>query len=323
MYNFKNGLDRLTAAQSQAHQGGEPLLGSNASDPQAQSDFHQAVSGILSDPLGRDVVNSSLGMLTPPGVPGGAALAQTAEAGVKPASRSLMDAGTLIRATLLRQPDALWVAHNDVKGAPTYANANVVHALSGAPDDYLPAVKDALVNAGGGLENAVLQQSPAGVRILNVPQLTGMMDNPTFQGAVKDAITRAGLPADLQRARADYGYFSHDWTDDPTGSGYVAQLGRLPGHLQRIGDQLFANLGPQLDAAGSQISGRGQGAGGVAGGTGPWRVPAAQNLLTPAPLPLPLRPWLQRPSLTDPGSPLLSLLRGGEMPLQRGGLLAP
>lgn len=308
VFNFKNGLERLTAAQTQAHAAGPALLGGFDADPAAQGDFHAAANPILTDGLGRDLVNSSLGMLTPPGVPGGAAVAMTAD-GIKPASRTLMDASTLIRATLLRQPDALWTSSVDTKGLPTIANSNAVHVFSGDPAESLPQVKAALTSAGGGLENAVLLPSPAGVRVLNVNELTGL-DNPTFQGAVKDAISGAGLQADLQRGRADYGYFTHDWNADPTGSGYVAQLGRLPAHLGRIGDQLFANLGPQLDAAGSQISGRAAGAGGLPGGSGPWRAPGfAQAVGPPQPL-TPLRPWLQRPSPTDQPSALLSLLRG-------------
>lgn len=321
LFNFKNGLDRLTAAQSNAHQAGDALLGDAAGDASAQSDFHEAASPLLTDPLGRDVVNSSLGMLTPPGIPGAAALAQTAD-GVKPSSRTLMDASSLIRATLLRQPDALWVAHSDVTGAPTYANANVAHVLSGDPANAADALRVALDRAGGGLENTVLQPSPAGVRALNVGQLTGM-DNPSFQAAVRDAMQRAGLSADVQRARADYGYFSHDWTADPTGAGYVQQLAQLPPHVQRIGDQLFANLGGPLDAAAARLSGGGTGAGGLPGGSGPWRVPGFAQAVGPDQPLLPVRPWVRRPSPNDPSSALLSLLRGNYAPPSGAGLLGP
>ena len=308
-FHFGNGLDRLTAGQASAHQGGPALLGPNASDPQAQSDFADAARPIMTDALGRDAVNSSLGMLTPPDQPGAAAVSVTGD-GIKPSSRTLMDAGTLVRATLLRQPSALWTAHPDVAGLPTYANANVVHAFSGSPDDYLPALQAALDNAGGGLERAHLQTSPAGVRILNINQRTGLT-NPDFQAAVKAAISDAGLPADLQRARADYGYFTHDWTADPTGSGYIGQLAQLPPHIQRVGDQLLAGLGGSLDQAGSQISGRTAGAGGVSGGTGPWTVPGFAQAVGPQQSLAPVRPWVRRPSPTDPGSNLFSLLRGG------------
>jgi hypothetical protein len=306
-YNFKDALERLHAGQGNAHRAGPALLGPAAEDPQAQDAFHQAASGLLTDPLGRDTVNASLGMLTPPNKPGTAAVAMTAD-GIKPASRSLMDASTLIRATLLRQPSALWTSHPDVAGQPTISNANVVHALSGNPADYAPALRDALDQAGGGLEHAVLNLTPAGVRVLNVNERTGLT-NPDFQGMVRRAITQAGLPADLKRARADYGYFTHDWTADPTGSGYIARLAQLPANLQRVGDQLFAGLGGRLDAAGSAVSGGPRAALGLPGGTGPWSVPGFAQAVGPE-QPLPLRPWVQRPSPTDPGSSLLSLLSG-------------
>src|SRR4029077_6936056 len=99
-----------------------------------------------------------------------------------------------------------------------------------------------------------LDLTPGGVRLLNVNERTGLT-NPDFQGMVRRAITQAGLPADLKRARADYGYYTHDWTADPTGSGYIARLAQLPPNLQRVGDQLFAQLGGRIDAAGSPISG--------------------------------------------------------------------
>jgi hypothetical protein len=296
-YNFADALDRLQAGQGNAHQGGPTLLGQAAGDPQAQAAFSQ--SAPLVDATGRDIVNSSLGMLTPPNAPGSAAVAITGD-GIKPASRSLMDASTLIRATLLRQPDALWTAHPDVSGLPTIADSNVVHSFSGNPDDHLLQLQAALDAAGGGLDRAVLQQTPAGVRIVNVGELTGL-SNPGFQAGVKDAIQRAGLPPDLKRARADYGYFSHDWTADPTGSGYISALAQLPPNLQRAGDQLFAQLGGRIDAAGSAVSG-------VPSQAGPWRTPGFARAVGPE-IALPQRQWLQRPSPTDPGSVLPSLLR--------------
>jgi hypothetical protein len=312
-FNFKDALERLQAGQANAHQAGPALLGSpGAASPQAQDAFGQAARGLLTDPLGRDIVNSSLGLLTPPGAPGAAAVAMTTD-GIKPASRQLMDASTLIRATLLRQPSALWTAHPDVTGLPTYANANVVHAFSGNPADHALAIRDALDNAGGGLEHTVLQQTPAGVRVLNIGERTGLA-NPDFQAAVKDAISNAGLPADLKRARADYGYFTHDWTADPTGASYIAQLAQLPPHLQRVGDQLFAGLGGRLDAAGSAISGRSPGAGGLPGGTGPWTVPGFAQAVGPQQPLTPVWPWQRRPTPADPASNLVSLLRGAGAP---------
>jgi hypothetical protein len=296
-FNFKDALDRLQAGQGNAHQAGPTLLGPAAGDPQAQAAFSR--SAPLVDANGRDIVNSSLGMLTPPNAPGSAAVAITGD-GIKPASRSLMDASTLIRATLLRQPDALWTAHPDVSGLPTIANSNVVHSFSGNPEDHLLQLQAALDAAGGGLDRAVLQQTPAGVRIVNVGELTGL-SNPRFQAGVKDAIQQAGLPPDLKRARADYGYFSHDWTADPTGSGYIAALAQLPPNLQRAGDQLFAQLGGRIDAAGSTVSG-------VPSPAGPWGTPGFAKAVGPE-IALPQRQWLRRPSPTDPGSVLPSLLR--------------
>ena len=296
-FNFKDALERLQAGQTNAHQAGPALLGGAAGDPQAQAAFRQAAP--LVDAYGRDIVNGSLGMLTPPGAPGSAAVAITGD-GIKPSSRSLMDASTLIRATLLRHPDALWTAHPDVAGQPTIANSNVVHSFSGNPEEHLVQLQAALDAAGNGLDRSVLQQTPAGVRVVNVSELTGL-SNPGFQAGVKDAIQQAGLPPDLKRARADYGYYTHDWTADPTGSGYISALARLPANLQRAGDQLFAQLGGRIDAAGSAVSG-------VPGTTGPWRTPGFAKAVGPE-IALPQRQWLQRPSPTDPGSVLPSLLR--------------
>jgi hypothetical protein len=295
-FNFADALERLKASQSNAHEAGPALLGPAAGDPQAQAAFRQ--SAPLVDASGRDIVNSSLGMLTPPNAPGAAAVAITGD-GIKPSSRSLMDASTLIRATLLRQPDALWMAHPDVSGQPTIAASNVVHSFSGDPADHALQLRAALDKAGGGLDQAVLQQTPAGVRVVNIGELTGL-DNPGFQARVKDAITQAGLPPDLKRARADYGYFTHDWTADPTGSGYVAALARLPPNLQRAGDQLFAQLGGRVDAASSAVSG-------AQSRTGPWRVPGFAQAVGPE-VALPQRQWLVRPSASDPGSRLPDLL---------------
>jgi hypothetical protein len=307
-FHFGDAMERLQAAQSGAHNAGPALLGPAAGDPQAQAAFGQAASGLLVDPLGRDIVNSSLGLLTPPGVPGGAVMAVTGD-GIKPTSRTLMDASTLIRATLLRQPDALWLAHPAVAAEPSYANSNVVHALSGNPASQLRTLREALDLAGGGLENAHLQQTPSGVRVINIGERTGLT-NPDFQTATKAAMNDVGLPTvDLKRARADYGYFTHDWIADPTGSGYIAQLAQLPPHLQRVGDQLFAQLGGRLDQAASGISGASPAARGAVGGTGPWTVPGFARAVGPD-LPLPLRPWVRRPSPDDPASALLSLLRG-------------
>ena len=295
-FNFKDALDRLQAGQGNAHQAGPGLLGQASGDPQAQAAFSQ--SAPLVDASGRDIVNASLGMLTPPNAPGSAAVAITGD-GIKPSSRSLMDASTLIRATLLRQPDALWTAHPDVSGLPSIANANVVHSFSGNPADHALQLRAALDQAGNGLERSVLQQTPAGVRVINVGERTGLT-NPQFQSGVKDAIQQAGLPPDLKRARADYGYFNHDWTADPTGSSYIRALAQLPPNLQRAGDQLFAQLGGRIDAAGSAVSGS-------QGSTGPWRVPGFAQAVGPE-VALPQRQWLQRPSPTDPGSSLPNLL---------------
>lgn len=293
-FNFKNALDRLMASQSNAHEAGPALLGNASSDPQAQDAFRQATSHLLLDPTGRDAINSAFGMLTPPGAPGTSAVAITGD-GIKPSSRALMDASTLVRATLLRQPSALWTAHPDVAGLPPIRDANVVHAL-GANPNHLGAILD---KAGGGLENAVVLPSPAGARILNVGERTGL-SNPAFQSAVKDAINGSGLKLDLKRARSDYGYYTHDWETDPTGSSYIRRLGQLPPNLQRVGDQLFARLGGSLDAAASRLSG-GQGQ------TGPWRVPGFASAVGPE-VSLPLRQWQQRPTPTGPGSTLSELI---------------
>jgi hypothetical protein len=69
-YNFKDALERLHAGQSNAHEAGPALLGDAHADPQAQDAFRQGAGSLLVDPLGRDVVNASLGMLTPPNKPG-------------------------------------------------------------------------------------------------------------------------------------------------------------------------------------------------------------------------------------------------------------
>jgi hypothetical protein len=63
---------------------------------------------------------------------------------------------------------------------------------------------------------------------------------------------------------------------------------------QGLATSCSPTFGPRLDQAGSQIRGGGQGAGGLPGSSGPWRVPTAQTLLAPGPLPAPLRPWLLR-----------------------------
>ena len=300
MYNFKHALERLHAGQGNAHQAGPRLLGDAASDPQAQQAFGQATGKLLTDQYGRDIVNHSLGMLTPPGVPGGASVAITAD-GIKPSSRTLMDAGTLMRATLLRQPEALWTAHPDVKGVPTLGNSNVVTSHSSNPTEHAMELRSVLDNAGGGLKGAVLMKTPGGVRIVNIPERTGITDNKAFTEAVTAATKRLGDNIDLKRGRADYGYFTHDWDKDPSGSAYIQALSRLPPHLQRVGDQLFARLGGGVDAEASAISG-------TQGNTGPWRVPGFSQAVGPVGAPLPLRPWIQRPSPTDPGSNLNALL---------------
>jgi hypothetical protein len=293
--NFKNALERLQTAQVNAHRPGPALI----ANPQDQAAFLNEAKPHLVDQYGRDLVNSGFGMLTPANVPGGGVVAITAD-GIKQSSRELMNASTLTRATLLRQPDAFWSAHPDVKGLPTIANSNVVKVPSGSPEHYQRVVQAALDKAGGGLERAHIDQTPAGPRVLNIRELTGM-DNPTFQAAVKDAMRKAGLQtADLTRARADYGYFNHDWAADPTGSRYIAELGRLPPHLQRVGDQLLAQLGGRIDAAASRVSGS-------QGNTGPWRVPGFAQAVGPVGQ-LPLRPWVSRPSQAGPGSALPNLL---------------
>jgi hypothetical protein len=197
-FNFGDALERLTAQQSQAHNAGPALLGPAVADAQAQGAFQASTRGLLTDQNGRDIVNSSLGLLTPPGVPGGAYAAVTAD-GIKPASRTLMDAGSLIRATLLRQPDAFWVAHGaPIKAEPTIANSNVVLSRSADPAAHLPVLQAALEEVPG-LDHVVLQPAPDGVRVINLNQHSGM-SNSDFQTAVKSAIRNAGLPADLQRS---------------------------------------------------------------------------------------------------------------------------
>jgi hypothetical protein len=297
-FNFKNALERLQAGQTNAHFGGPTLVPGDAA---SQAQFHQAIQPIMSDENGRDIINAGLGMLTPPNVPGGAMVSMTAD-GIKDSSRALMDASTLTRAMLLRQPDALWTSHPDVAGLPSIANANVVLSHSSDPAEHALQLRMALDHAGGGLENSVLQQAPGGVRILNVNERTGL-DNRTFQSGVRDAISGAGIPADLRRARADYGYFTHDWTSDPTGSSYVRAIGQLPANLQRASDQLVANLGSRIDAAASQVSGR-------PSTPGPWGQAGFGQAVTPAQLPL--RPWQQRPSPGGPGSVLPGLLGIGQ-----------
>ena len=223
-----------------------------------QAEYHVAISKAFLDDDGNDIIAKKLGVLTPgdfeapgyfegkvsPGTQTEVAIPRMykgpAYGKVEPAALDLINAYATVRGVLMKQDGVGWHRpfFNPAKKDANGIELRVGRELSEEEIDKFAVILKEL--SGHGEYNPI--SSPEGIRILNIDALrknedgTPVMEdtwidknllktNKEFAIAVKDAISKSDLDAEVIYFNSQNGYAMNDWSVNKNGEGYLREMG--------------------------------------------------------------------------------------------------